>query len=93
MIIFEKKAIMSKESKIMEEKRVTEEPAATYQNTKESLKSDILKLVENIEDEKVLRVVWNILQEKKSDNNSVNLSRHLQDIFNQYPETLQKLAQ
>lgn len=84
---------MSNGHQIIKEHQAAEEPAATYHNTKESLKSDILKLVENIEDEKVLRVVWNILQEKESENNSVNLSRHLQDIFNEYPETLQKLAQ
>lgn len=68
-------------------------PATDLGISTASLKADILKLVEQTNDKKLLSLVWSVLQEKENPAQPLQLSRHVSEIFATYPETMQKLAQ
>jgi len=84
---------MADQQKTQKEINVVKEPAEDFSVSTESLKASILTLVEQTKDKKLLSLVWSMLQKKESPEKLIQLSKHAEDIFASYPETMQKLAQ
>ncbi len=76
------------------------EPIATTVNeaaealplTGDALRTNIITAVTQTNDEKLLRLVWSVLNDKRDEKKSLQLAQHIGTIFGAYPETLQKLA-
>ena len=57
------------------------------------IKTSIIQTIQQTEDETLLQEIYELLQSEKAQGKPMNLSRHIDKIFAQYPETLSKLAQ
>jgi hypothetical protein len=70
-----------------------QEPSGADAYVLENLRERILHKIEGVQDAATLRKVWSLLTESPADQKPLQLSRHAEAIFNQYHETLTKLAQ
>jgi len=70
-----------------------QEPSGADAYALESLKEKILHKIEDVQDAATLRKVWSLLSENTSGQQPLQLSRHAASIFEQYQQTLTKLAQ
>jgi hypothetical protein len=84
---------MDEYNKMEQEPNVFAEPSIEHGFGIPLLKSNILKLVSETKDEKLLKLVWNVLQDNVADTKPLQLSKHIHSIFEQYPKTMEKLAQ
>jgi hypothetical protein len=69
-----------------------QEPSGTDAYAIESLREKVLHRIEDLQDAATLRKVWSLLSEMPSEQKPLELSRHTELIFNEYNETLSKLA-
>lgn len=72
---------------------IAAEAAAALDLPQEALRKHIITAVTQTTDENLLRLVWSVLSQNKNEGESLRLFRHIDAIFESYPETLQKLAQ
>jgi hypothetical protein len=70
-----------------------EEPSEAYLPELNVLKTRILHKIEEETNMNTLRKVWSVLDDNSNANKTNDLSKHIDSIFNQYEETLTKLAQ
>lgn len=70
-----------------------QEPSGADAYALASLREKILHKIEDVQDAATLRKVWSLLSETPAEQQPLQLSRHAAAIFEQYHETLTKLAQ
>lgn len=70
-----------------------QEPSGADAYALEGLREMILRKIEDVQDAATLRKVWSLLSETPSEQQPLQLSKHAATIFEQYHETLTKLAQ
>jgi hypothetical protein len=70
-----------------------QEPSGAEAYGLESLREKILQKIEEVQNTATLRKVWSILSEIPAEQKSLQLSQHATSIFEEYNDTLRKLAQ
>jgi hypothetical protein len=73
-------------------KHLAKEPSGAESYGLESLREKILHKIEDTQDAATLRKVWSLLTHEASEAKPLHLARHIETIFDQYDETLAKLA-
>lgn len=84
---------MSEQKHPNEKPDMVSEPTVEAYSKIAGLKTSITKYIQATEDPALLQEIYNMLQLAKPIDKPLNLSRHIENIFKQYPETLHKLAQ
>lgn len=91
--------LLGKENSMSEQNHPNEKPDMVSEPTMEAypniagLKASITRYIQASEDSELLQEIYTLLQAEKPVEKPLNLSRHIDKVFSQYPETLSKLAQ
>jgi len=89
----DKRKIMTDTTHPPEKLEMVSEPAIEAYPDIAGIKTALTRFIQESEDPALLKEIFNLLQTEKKAEKPLNLSRHIDDIFKQYPETLSKLAQ
>lgn len=84
---------MSEQNHPQEKPEMVSEPDLLVYPDITHIKTSIIQAIQQSEDETLLQEIYQILKSEKASKKQVSLSRHIDKIFAQYPETLRKLAQ
>jgi len=84
---------MSEQNHPNEKPDMVSEPTMEAYPNIAGLKASITRYIQASDDSELLQEIYTLLQTERSVDKPLNLSRHIEDIFKQYPETLSKLAQ
>jgi hypothetical protein len=92
-VLLKKVKIMSEQNHPQKNPEIVSEPTMEAYTNIARLKTFIIRYVQESEDQELLQEINKLLQNEKKEGRTLNLSRHIEEIFKQYPETLSKLAQ
>jgi hypothetical protein len=85
--------VMSEENQPQNKPDMVSEPDLLVYPDITSIKTSIIQTIQQSEDETMLQKIYLILQSERAPEKPLNLARHIDKVFAQYPETLGKLAQ